>query len=346
MHVMILAAGLGTRLRPLTDVCPKPLVPFMLRPMLAHLLTQVRQCGARTVVINLHYQADRLRQWLGDGRQWGLQLHVSYEPEILGTAGAIKRVASRLCQAPFLVINADVIMDLDLAAVWQWHCQRDAAVTMVVRPDPAAWQYGAVVVDAADRVCQINGRPHTPSRLDGEATIFTGVQVVSPRVLEQIPAERFVSTTAETYPALLAQGAPVYGYRYRGYWIDVGVPERYRQAHWDMLDGLCGTGWITHVPAETRIIRPGHDPCPEPDGVAVVPPVVLGPGTTLAATARIGPYAVLGAGCCVEAGAQVRESVLWDRVRIGAGARVGRCVLGSDVHVEPDDVLWDVMRRA
>lgn len=346
MNVMILAAGLGTRLRPLTDVWPKPLVPLMLRPLLAHLLEQVRQCGARAVVINLHHQADRLRRWLGDGRQWGLPLYVSYEPEILGTAGAIKRAASWLHEAPFLVINADVVMDLDLAAVWQWHCQRHAAVTMVVRPDVAARQYGAVVVDGAGRVCQINGRPAAPPPVDGEETIFTGVQVVSPEVLAHIPSDRFVSTTADTYPTLLAQGAPVYGYRYSGYWIDVGVPERYLQAHWDVLDGRRGERWMDQVPAETRVIGQGRDPWPAPERVTIVPPVVLGPGTELAAEARIGPYAILGAGCRVEAGAEVRESVLWDGVQIGAGVRVVRCVLGTGVHVQANDALWDVMRRA
>jgi NDP-sugar pyrophosphorylase family protein len=126
----------------------------------------------------------------------------------------------------------------------------------------------------------------------------------------------------------------------------VGVPERYLQAHWDVLDGRRGQGWMNHVPAGTHMIWRDHTSGSKSDRGAIVPPVVLGPGTEWEAEARIGPYAVLGAGCRVEAGAEVRQSVLWDGVRIGMGAQVVRCILGTDVHIQANDVLWDVMRRA
>src|SRR5215510_8752746 len=201
MKAMILAAGLGTRMRPLTEHCPKPLLPLLLQPILDHILAQLRRYGVRDVIINLHHQAEQLAQWLGDGSRWDVRLVFSFEPEILGTAGALKRVEPLLREAPFLVLNADVLMDVDLHALWHWHCERRALLTMVVRPDPAARAYGPVVVDTADRVRLINGRPPTHAPAIGQETIFTGLQVVDPKVLEQIPPGRFIATASEVYPA-------------------------------------------------------------------------------------------------------------------------------------------------
>jgi NDP-sugar pyrophosphorylase family protein len=342
---MILAAGLGTRLRPLTDVCPKPLLPLLLQPMLAHVLEQLQQQAVHEVVINLHHHAAQLGRWLGDGRQWGLRLHLSYEPEILGTAGGIKRVEAWLREAPFLVLNADVLIDLDFREVWQWHCQRGALVTMVVRPDPAARAYGAVVVDAAARVLQINGRPAV-GHMAGQETVFTGIQIVAPAVLDRIPPGRSVSTTAEVYPDLLAQGEAVYGYCHTGYWMDIGVPARYLQAHWDMLDGALGYQWVARLPPGSRVVLQGHAAHLGLAGVTVIPPVVLGAGVTLGPGACVGPYAVLGAGCQVDAGAVIRQSVLGERVQVHHQVQVEHCILGTGMHVPAAQVLRHAVRGA
>ena len=188
-----------------------------------------------------------------------MHLSLSFEPEILGTAGALKRVEPLLRDAPFLVLNADVLIDVDLQALWHWHCQRQALVTMVLRPDPAARSYGAVIVDADDRVRLINGRPAEPRAGDGQETMFACVQVVDPQVLERIPADRFSTTTADVYPALIEHHDAVYGYRYTGYWMDIGVPERYLQAHRDMLDGVLGDAWVQRLPAGSRVVlAPGR----------------------------------------------------------------------------------------
>jgi mannose-1-phosphate guanylyltransferase len=344
MKAMILAAGFGTRLRPLTEVCPKPLFPLVLRPMLAHVLEQLQQQGIREVVINLHHQAEQLARWLGDGRQWGIRLHLSYEPEILETAGGLKHVEALLHEAPFLVLNADVLIDLDFRAAWQWHCQRAAMVTMVVRPDPAARAYGAVIVDTANRVVQINGRPADITSAAGHETVFTGVQVVSPEVLAYVPAGRQVSTTAEVYPALLTQGQAVYGYYHTGYWMDVGVPRRYLQAHRDVLDGVLGEQWSTRLPAGSCVVRTDREFPPGLPDVTIIPPVVLGPEVGLAPGACIGPYTVLGAGCQVGARAVICESVLWERVHVAEAARIYRCILGSGVRVQAASVLSDAVR--
>jgi len=339
MKAMILAAGLGTRMRPLTDHCPKPLLPLLLQPMLDHLLAQLPRHGIRDVIINLHHHADHLARWLGDGSRWGVHLSLSFEPEILGTAGALKRVEPLLRDAPFLVLNADVLIDVDLQALWHWHCQRQALVTMVLRPDPAARSYGAVIVDADDRVRLINGRPSTHVPAAGQETMFACVQVVDPRVLERIPPDCFSMTTSDVYPALIERHEAVYGYRYTGYWMDIGAPERYLQAHWDMLDGALGDSWIQRLPVGSRVVLRPDDMPPVAPGVTLIPPVVLGPDVALAPDVCLGLYAVLGAGCRLASGVVVRDSVLWEGVQVGAGAQVRGCALATGVQVPAASIL-------
>ena len=145
-------------------------------------------------------------------------------------------------------------------------------------------------------------------------------------MLDAIPANQFVSTTADTYPQLLQEGRPVLAHRHDGYWLDVGVPERYLQAHRDLLDGALGTSWQDRLPAGSRVVRGTGEQ--RINGTVLNPPVVLGAGVTLAAGARVGPYAVLGAGCCLGPGAEVRESVLGDNGTVGAGTVLRRCILG------------------
>ncbi|MGQ4808960.1 UTP--glucose-1-phosphate uridylyltransferase [Candidatus Entotheonellaceae bacterium PAL068K] len=346
MRAMILAAGLGMRLRPLTDGCPKPLLPLMLQPMLAHLLEQLRRQDIREVAINLHYRAAQVAQWLGDGSRWGLRLHLSYEPKILGTAGGIKGVETFLGQFPVLVINADVLVDLDFRALWHWHCQREALVTMVVRPDPAARQYGAVGLDEANRVLGINGRPPAEGHRIVQETMFTGIQVVSPAALAHIPEGRSSSTTAEVYPALIAMHKAVYGYRYTGYWMDIGVPERYLQAHRDMLDGVHRSQWLDRLPEGSSAILDQQAIASRATQARLIPPVVLGPGVELAHGACVGPYAVLGAGCRVEAGAVVRDSVVGEQGHVAVGAQLHRCILGVAVCVPAVSVWCNRVRMA
>ena len=337
---MILAAGLGTRLQPLTGRLPKPLLPLMLVPMLAHLLAQLRRQGVREAVINGHHLADRLAAWLGDGRRWGLRLAFTHEAEILGTAGALKNASAHLRGVPFLAINADVLADFDLQALWAWHRTRGALVTMVVRPGLAAGDCRPVMVDEYDRVRQINGRPQrTGAGTECQGVDFTGIQIVEPQVLDAIPAGRFVSTTADTYPLLLREGRPIFAYRHHGYWLDVGVPDRYLRAHRDLLDGHLGASWEELLPAGSRVLRGA--PEQRINGATLHPPVVLAAGAALGRGARVGPYAVLGAGCRLGPNAAVSESVLGDGAAVGSGAVLRRCILAPGARVPGGQTLQE-----
>jgi NDP-sugar pyrophosphorylase family protein len=163
-------------------------------------------------------------------------------------------------------------------------------------------------------------------------------------VLQRIPKGTVASTTVDVYPDLVTETRAVYGYRYAGYWMDAGVPERYLQVHWDMLDGALGYEWVSRLPPGSRAVFEPLPTAPGEPRARLMPPVLLGTGVTLAPEACVGPYAVLGSGCQVGAGAVIRESLIWEDVHIAAGARIHQSILGSGVRIGAASVLNRVVR--
>jgi NDP-sugar pyrophosphorylase family protein len=235
MKAMILAAGLGTRLRPLTETMPKPLLPVAGTPLIVWNLLLLRRYGVTEVLINLHHLGPMIEQTLGDGARYGLSLTYSREPVILGTGGGIKQAEPFFEGRPFLVLNGDTLLELDLGALMQAHREGDALATMVLREDPEAERWGPVEVDQAQQVLSINGRGRTgsgPTRM----LMFAGVHVMHPRLLREVPVGR-ESSIIEAYVRAIAGGERILGYRMAGYWSDVGTPERYAQAQRDAEAG-------------------------------------------------------------------------------------------------------------
>lgn len=233
---MVLAAGLGTRLRPLTDRLPKPLLPIAGRPMIDYTLAWVAAAGIQEVMINLHHLGDRIREVVGHER-FGLKISYSDEAAILGTGGGLKRVERFLADSPFLVINADVLTAVDPRAVIRAHLAQQPLATLVVRRDPEVAAYGALGIDHQGRICRFLG--HGPQgSAPIEDVMFTGIHVVDPRVLGELPPAGVFSPITDAYIALVERGAPLMGYLTDSPWLDIGTPERYRQAEQWVSAGL------------------------------------------------------------------------------------------------------------
>jgi mannose-1-phosphate guanylyltransferase len=226
MRAMILAAGKGTRLRPLTDAVPKPLIEVAGRPMIAYPLDLLRHAGIQDVVINLHHLGEQIRAALGDGSTYGMRITYSAEDPILDTGGAIAAARDSLFGDTFVVLNADTFIDLRLQDVITFHHAHNALATMVVRADPAAARNDDVRVDAAHRIRRILGHAH-PATAAASASLprlfYAGIQVFDPRIFEYLPSGVF-SITRDVYPRLLAADAPVFGYMHDGYWRVLDTP--------------------------------------------------------------------------------------------------------------------------
>jgi NDP-sugar pyrophosphorylase family protein len=220
---MVLAAGRGTRLAPLTDTTPKPLLPVAGRPFLEHILEFLRAGGVAEVVINLHHLGHRIEEHLGDGARFGLRIHYSWEDPILDTGGGIKRAEPLLAGEPFVVLNGDSLLEVRLADVTAYHRERGGVATMVVRPDPDAARYGLVELDATDRVRRISGRPpDAPAGL--RPFMFPGLHVFEPTIFSWMEADRTFSVTRVTYPCLLAADVPVHGLVTGARWVNIDTP--------------------------------------------------------------------------------------------------------------------------
>jgi len=223
IRAMILAAGFGTRLRPLTDHTPKPLLEVGGRPMIAYPLLLLRSAGITETLINLHHLGEQVRSTLGDGRGYGVRITYSEENPILDTGGAIKKAEGVLGGDTFVILNADTIVDLDLGAMLAFHRERGGIGTMLLRRDPEVSRYGAIEVDATDRIRRFLG---FPSQVDQplEPLMYGGVWILEPRVFDYMEPGIF-SITKQTAPALLRAGEPLYGYRYSGYWRVLDTPD-------------------------------------------------------------------------------------------------------------------------
>ena len=311
MQALVLVGGKGTRLQPLTTDIPKPILTLVDRPFLGYMIEWLASHGVDEVVLACGFLPDQLQEVLGDGAEGGPRLRYLVEPEPLGTAGAIKFAAPYL-EDRFFALNGDVLTDLDLTALWQSHEQRDARLSLGLYPVDDPSNYGLVDLEQDGSVLDFHEKPD-PGH-SGPGLISAGAYVIEHEVLDMIPEQRNVSIEREVFPALVDDG--LYGLRLDGYWMDIGTPDRYLEASWDIIEGR----------VETAVSKDGG-------GVFVSPLAEVADG------ARIGPRAVIGDGCTIAAGARVSESVLLDDCRVGENAAVSDSIFSSGVTVAPDAVV-------
>jgi NDP-sugar pyrophosphorylase family protein len=238
MRAMILAAGFGTRLRPLTNTVPKALVPVAGRPLIEYSLLLLKAYGIEDIVINLHHLGGKIREALGDGHIYGLRITYSPEDPILESGGGIKNAQRFLDGEAFIVVNCDTIIDVDLNALLAAHRQTESVVTLVLRSDPETASYGILETDSSNRLRRIRGEP---AEIEVKETLsqfmFTGCQILEPRVFDFMPEVKPFSTTRETYVAMLRANEPLYGFIHTGTWMTVDDAEAMARATQAIVSG-------------------------------------------------------------------------------------------------------------
>ena len=324
---MVLAAGRGERMQPLTFAVPKPALPVLGPSLLRCALEPLARAGVARAVVNLHHRPEVLRDVVESERPPGLAVELVHEPEILGTAGGIRNAARWLRgDGPILVRNADVLADVSVARLLDAHRRSGAAVTLVLGAERAG--YSVVEVDEVGLVLSLAGRPAVaPHRVAGRH-LFTGFQVIDPEVIDLIPPDRPSDTVRDVYRDLAARGR-VGSVVDVGPWLELGTPEAYRQGCLGLLDLDDAT--------RARLV-------PDADAVRTVEGalVAAGPGADFHAGVELRGRVALGAGCAVAEGSLVEESVLLPGARVGPGCTVRGSVVGGGATVPPGTTLTRV----
>ena len=337
---MVLCAGLGTRLRPLTHRLPKPAVPVCGLPLVRYALALLAGAGARRAVVNAHHLAVRMADVArASGSAAGLGVDVSLEPVIAGTGGALREARRALAGAELVVlVNGDILFDVDLAQALAAHRASGALATMVLMPMPPAASYAAVEMDPAGAVRRIAGT-FGPGGEGLTPWHFTGVHVLSSSILERVPADPFeVDVNRHVYPPLMAGGL-VRGHVAGGYWNDLGTPGRYLAANLDVLARRVPLGRFHRADPFAGLDPFGHPNVWMAPGAHVDPgavlhaPVLVGPGARLDAGATVGPYAVVGARARIGAGAKLAHAVVWEGTALRPGEEVVRAIAAGDDRV-------------
>ncbi len=323
MKAVILVGGLGTRLRPLTCHVPKPMLPLANRTFIETMLLRLRDQGIDEIILAVQYLAESFTEALGDGSHLGIKLHIIPEPEPLGTAGAVKNVEHLLDSTAF-VFNGDVLTDLDLRDMLEFHREHGSKVTIALTAVDDPSRYGLVEMDNNRQIKRFLEKP----RLDEITTnlINAGTYVLEPEVFRYVPPSQHFMFERGLFPVLLQTGDPMFGYPSRAYWSDIGTPQNYLEVNQDILIGKVKYDFRGEPIAE-RIWADGEVDIHS--SVQVVGPVLLGSGVTIARGSRIIGPTVIGARCEIGRDVVIEGAVLWEQNIVEAEATLRSCVLGK-----------------
>jgi NDP-sugar pyrophosphorylase family protein len=319
-QALILAGGKAQGLRPLTIHTPKPLIPVVNRPFLFYQLELFKRAAITDLTMSVNFPPGRIEETFGNAAHHGVNLRYDQEPQPLGTAGAYKKLIGEK-PALTVVLNGDILTNLNLRDVLAAHRELQAAVTIVTYPVENPSQYGLVVSDEDHRVRQFIEKPRA-DQLKPELGkhINAGVYVLEPHIAERIPTGTKYEFESQLFPALIEAGEPVYALPWDGYWRDLGTPQRYLQAHQDLLAGKVKKVTLERPAFPTWA---GEGETPRLDKASILDPTV-----TLKAGVEI-INSVIGANCLIEEKARIENCVIWSSARIGAQANLRNSFIGK-----------------
>ena len=339
---MILAAGVGSRLAPLTLTTPKPMVPVVGLPVIEHIIHLLAKHGFTDIVCNTHYLADQIETYFARKTDLGARVSFNREEKLLGTAGGLKRVQDQSNffegDEPFLVVGGDDLSSVDLSAMLAQHRAKGALATIALTEVEDPSQFGVVVLGEGDRIERFVEKPKPGTAPSNLANM--GVYLFSPAILDSIPSGEFYDFGKQVFPQLQAAGAPFFGFKSKEYWRDVGNLREYREVQGDFFSG--------EAPLETGLtdrgdgVWLGEQVQIAPDARVEVP-CASGYGSQIGTNVHIFAGSVLGQHVVVGAGASVEHSILWDGAQVGDGAHLVRCIIGRDCSIQSNAGVFDAV---
>ncbi|HEY3688009.1 MAG TPA: mannose-1-phosphate guanyltransferase [Streptosporangiaceae bacterium] len=328
MKAVVMAGGEGTRLRPMTANQPKPLLPVANQPIMEHVLRLLRRHGFTETVVTVQFLAGLVRNYFGDGEEWGMRLQYATEETPLGTAGSVKNAEDALRDGAFIVISGDALTDIDLTDMVRYHRHNGAKVTIALKRVPDPLEFGIVITDGAGRIKRFLEKP-TWGQVFSD-TVNTGIYIIEPDVLDRVPAGRATDWAGDIFPDLLARGVPMYGYIADGYWQDVGTHAGYLQAQADALSGAVDVRIRGFELSPGVWVAEGAEV--DPDAV-LEGPLCIGEYAKIEGGAVLREYTVLGANAVIKDGAFLHRAVLHGNVYVGGGVNLRGCVIGKNTDI-------------
>ncbi len=332
MRAVIMAGGEGTRLRPLTSHRPKPLAPALNVPIMEHIVLLLKKYGITEIVVTLHYLADEIENYFGDGSEWGVSMFYSVEETPLGTAGSVKQAEALLKDEAFIIISGDALTDLDLEKTIRYHEEKKSIATIVLSHVHNPLEFGVVITDDEGRIRRFLEKPSWGEVFSD--TVNTGMYILDPSIFDYMEVGKSYDWSQHIFPQILAENKPMYGYiMSEDYWCDVGSLSQYREAQYTVLDGATKL----EIPGFKEPKTPGiwlGEGCEIDEDAQLFAPVMIGNYSRIKAGAVVGPYSVLGDNAIVEEKATIHRSILWDNVYVGTESHLSACTVCSHVTIK------------
>ena len=328
MKAMVLAAGVGSRLDPLTAAVPKPLVPVANIPVMEHIVTLLKHHGINDIVANLHYLPEKLVEYFGDGSRFDAKIQFRKEEKLSGDAGGVRFCRDFLQDGTFLVLMGDLLTDADLSYIIAEHKRHGALASIGLKRVSDVSRFGVAVLDDDGFIRGFQEKPKAEEALSDLAS--TGIYVLEPEVFDYMPKEGEFGFGRQLFPLLVEQGKKVLGVEIEAYWSDVGTIEQYWHSNFDVLKGRMKTeltgykkvvyGFFSVYLAPSAVVAPG---------VEIMGNVILGKDSLLEDGVVLKGNVVVGPGCVVGAGAQLEDVILWPGMKVAAGAKLRKCIVSS-----------------
>jgi mannose-1-phosphate guanylyltransferase / phosphomannomutase len=328
VKAVVMAGGEGTRLRPMTANQPKPLLPVVNKPIMEHVLRLLRRHGFTDTVVTVQFLASMVRNYFGDGEDFGMSLQYATEQTPLGTAGSVRNAEDALRDEPFLVISGDALTDMDLTDLVRFHQDSGALVTVGLARVPDPLEFGIVISDDDGRIQRFLEKP-TWGQVFSD-TVNTGIYVMEPEVLKEVESGGSVDWSSDVFPRLLDRGAPIYGYVAEAYWEDVGTHESYLKAQADVLSGRVQADIDGFELSPGVWVAEGAEVDPD---ATLTGPLCVGDYAKIEAGAQLREYTVVGSNVVVKEGAFLHRAVVHNNVYVGTGATLRGCVVGKNTDV-------------
>jgi len=331
MRAIIIAGGFGTRLRPLTYNIAKAMVPVVNVPFVLHQIELIKKYGINEIILNLHYLSDGLKKVFEDEKKHGIKVYTSMEESPLGTAGAVKNAEQHFDSDPLLIFNGDILTDMDLGKLIEFHKKKKATATITLTEVEDPTTYGLVLTDKDGKIEKFIEKPSWERVSGSTSYINAGIYVIDPKVFANVPKGKPYSFERELFPGLLKAKEAFYGYKSDAYWIDIGNPSKYMQAHRSVLEGEVKV----QIPGKETSKRIWVGSSSKIDKQAkIFGPAVIGENCDIKPEVKIDSFTVIGNNVLVNNDSTIVNSIIWDDVIIGKEVRLKNCVIGKNCKIE------------